>query len=227
VGTYPISQSTLAATGNYTIATFNPGTLTVLPAITVPAAQTTYENVGQAVSGISIGTGLSGSQTLTLAAGHGTLTLGTTSGLTVSGNGSGSVFLTGSTASLNAALATLVYKGGLNFSGADTLSLTVSVGSISAQASVAITVLSIAQQDAKLEAQVTALQVAGYLTAKQANVLFGDLSFQGNSGDVGKIGSFINDVNGFVNSKVLTRDQAKTLLGPANSLRQGLTVEFA
>ena len=41
-----------------------------------------------------------------------------------------------------------------------------------------------------------------------------------------KIGSFINDVNGFVNSKVLTQAQANALLGPANILRQGLKVEF-
>ena len=32
VGTYSITQGTLAATGNYTIGTFNPGTLSVNPA---------------------------------------------------------------------------------------------------------------------------------------------------------------------------------------------------
>ena len=32
VGSYPISEGTLAATGNYTIGTFNPGTLAVAPA---------------------------------------------------------------------------------------------------------------------------------------------------------------------------------------------------
>jgi hypothetical protein len=113
-------------------------------AIRVPGAQTADENVSQAISGISIGSGLGGSVTLTLAVGHGTLTLGSTSGLTVTSNGSGAVTLTGSTANLNAALATLLYRGGLNYSGADTLSLTASGGS-SAQASVAITVVSVAQ----------------------------------------------------------------------------------
>ena len=65
--------------------------------------------------------------------------------------------LTGSTADLNAALATLVYRGGLNYSGADTLSLTLGNGSFSSNASVAITVMSAAQQAADLEAQVNAL----------------------------------------------------------------------
>ena len=38
VGGYPITQGTLAATGNYTIGTFNPGTLTVIAApLTVTA----------------------------------------------------------------------------------------------------------------------------------------------------------------------------------------------
>jgi hypothetical protein len=91
---------------------------------------------------------------------------------------------------------------------------------------VAITVMSIAQQDAHLEAQVQALQTADVLTAKELSILMADLSLQGNSGDVGKIGSFINDVNGFVNSKVLTHAQANALLGPANILQQGLKVEF-
>jgi hypothetical protein len=73
---------------------------------------------------------------------------------------------------------------------------------------------------------VQALETADVLTAKESGILLADLSLQGNSGDVGKIGSFINDVNGFVNSKVLTRAQAKDLLGPARILRQGLKVEF-
>src|SRR5262249_14264458 len=152
------------------------------PAITVPAAQTAYQNVSQAISGISIGSGLSGSLTVTLAVGHGALTLGTTNGLTVTGNGSGSGSLTGSTADLNAALPTLVYSSWRNFTGADTLSLTAGVGSISSQASVAITVLSIAQQATNLQAQVTALQSAGVLNLGQANSLLVKLNLQGNHG---------------------------------------------
>jgi hypothetical protein len=67
---------------------------------------------------------------------------------------------------------------------------------------------------------------AGILTAKQANILLADLSLQGNNGDVGKIGSFLNDVSGYLKSGVLTRAQADALLGPANILLLGLTVEY-
>jgi hypothetical protein len=45
---------------------------------------------------------------------QGTVTIEPTSGLMVTGNGSSSVALTGSTPDLNAALAALVYRGGLN-----------------------------------------------------------------------------------------------------------------
>jgi hypothetical protein len=65
--------------------------------------------------------------------------------------------LTGRTANLNAALATLAYRDDLNFSGVDTLSLTAGAGAISAQA----TVVSIAQQASNLQDPVTALQRAG------------------------------------------------------------------
>src|SRR5262249_23733624 len=161
-----------------------------------------------------------------LAVGNGTLTVGTTSGLTVTGNGSGSVTLTGTTAALNAALASLVYQGSHDFSGADTLSLTLSAGGISSKTRVALHVVSIAQQDANLKAQVTALLNAGVLSTRQANTLLADLSLQGNNGDVGKIGSFINDVNGYLHSHVLTPAQANALLRPANILLLGLQVEY-
>jgi hypothetical protein len=85
--------------------------------------------------------------------------------------------------------------------------------------------VSIAQQDAALQAQVTALQTAVVLTATEANILLADLSLQGNHGDVGKIGSFINEVNDYRGDGTLTQAQANALLGPANILRQGLTVE--
>lgn len=49
---------------------------------------------------------------------------------TVRGNGTGAVTLIGSTANLNAALANLVYRRVLNYSGGDTLCLTVSDGSL-------------------------------------------------------------------------------------------------
>jgi hypothetical protein len=211
--------------GNYNI-TYVYGTLTVVPAITAPAALTAYENVSQAVSGISIGTGLSGSVTLTLAVGHGRLTLGSATGLTVTGNGSGTVSLTGSTADLNAALTALAYRGGLNFSGADTLSLTLSVGGISSQASVAITVVSIAQQAANLCGQVDSLYAAGVLNQGQANSLCHKLDLQGNHGDIGKVQAFLNEVQARVRAGILTQALADALLGPGKILLLGLTVEF-
>jgi hypothetical protein len=227
VGTYSIVPSAATGTGvgNYEI-TYVWGTLTVFPPMNVPAAQTAYEDVSQAISGISIGSGLSGSLTLTLGASHGTLKLGTTGGLTVTGNGTGSVSLTGSTADLNAAPATLTYRGVLNFSGVEPLSLTLSAGGFSSNASVAITVVSIAQQDTALVAQVKALQNVKVLTAKQATTELADLNLQGNSGDVGKLGSFLNDVRGLCNSRVLTQAQADALSGPANILLQGLSVKY-
>jgi hypothetical protein len=50
VGTYPITAGTLAATGDYTIATFNPGTLTVKPATLTITANSTSKTYGQAVT---------------------------------------------------------------------------------------------------------------------------------------------------------------------------------
>jgi hypothetical protein len=251
--TYTLPGGTAA--GMYTIvATYTPGAdysgssdsthaLTVYPAITVPAAQIASENVSQAVSGISIGAGTSVNVMVTLAVNHGTLTLGTTSGLTVTGNG-GSVTLTGSTANLNAALATLAYRGGLNFSGADTLSLYASVGSITSNASVGITVVPIAQQATNLQALVAALlgafnpgqainlqapatmQSAGVLNPGQASSLIVKLNLQGNRGDIGKVQAFLNEVQAYLKAGKLTQAQADALLGPGNILLQGLMVEF-
>jgi hypothetical protein len=117
----------------------------------------------------------------------------------------------GSTANPNAALATLVYRGGLNFSRADTLSLAAGVGSISTQASVAITVVSIAQQDAYLEAQVSALQAAGMLNQGLVNSLIVKLNLKGNNGDIGKVQAFLNEVAADLNAGILTQAQADAL----------------
>jgi sulfur carrier protein ThiS len=213
---------------NYAIS-YIEGTFTVAQAtvITVPTTvQTAYENVNQAIGGISISSGLGGNSVLTLGVSHGKLTVGTTSGLTITGNGTGALKLVGTTANLNAALASLVYRGNLNYFGSDTLSVGLSNNGISFSAGVAINVVSIAQQDASLVAQVKALQQASVLTAKQANVLLGDLALQGNRGDVGKMRSFINEVKSYVSSHTLSKAQANALLGPANILLQGLEVEF-
>jgi len=64
---------------------------------------------------------------LTLSVGNGTLTLGSTSGVTFSSgaNGGSSMTVTGTLASLNAALSGLVYKSAAGFSGQDTLAISV------------------------------------------------------------------------------------------------------
>ncbi|RYD64531.1 MAG: hypothetical protein EOP58_09375, partial [Sphingomonadales bacterium] len=64
--------------------------------------------------------------TLTLSVANGTLTLSQTTGLTVTGDGTGSVELTGTAAYINSALEGLIYRGNLNFDGADSLSAEVS-----------------------------------------------------------------------------------------------------
>src|SRR5262249_1296506 len=120
------------------------GALGQPPTVTVPAAQTAYEDVDKAITGITVGDPEGASLKVTLAGSHGKLTLGTTTGLTVTGNGTGKVTLSGSIADLNTALASLVYRGSLNYSGSDTLNIGVSDGSLSTSGSVAISVKSAA-----------------------------------------------------------------------------------
>ncbi len=101
------------------------------PVLTLPADQSVSEDTSLAISGLTVSDvdadGLPLQVTLTV--GDGTLTLGDTSGLTfTTGTGAGDASMTfsGSVADLNAALATLVYQGQLDFHGTDTLSVHVS-----------------------------------------------------------------------------------------------------
>jgi hypothetical protein len=223
VGMHAIVPSAAAGTGlgNYVI-TYVSGTLTVFPPLTVPAGvQTASEDVGTAIGGISIGAGLTGDLTLTLGAGHGVLTLGTTTGLTVTGNGTGAVSLTGSTAALNAALATLSYRGGLNYSGPDALSLTLGIGDFSWNAGVAITVVSAAQQAADLTMRINTLVASGVLTGGQGEAL--NLNLRENNGDAGKVQAFLNQVSAFLGGGILTPAQADALRGPGNVLLLGVS----
>ncbi len=86
----------------------------------------------------------SGSDSLQLSVSHGTVTLSTTSGLTITAgaNGSATVTVTGSIASLNAALNGLTYKPTSGYTGADSLAMSINdtVDSLSGSRSVAITV---------------------------------------------------------------------------------------
>jgi hypothetical protein len=138
-------------------------TVNAAPTVNVPAAQTADEDVDKAISGISVGDPGGDALTVTLQVSHGSQTLGSTAGLIISGNGSALVSLSGSLFNLNTALAGLVYRGVLNYSGADMLNVTASDGSLSSSGSVAITVKSAAQQAADLQAQINAMRDAGVL----------------------------------------------------------------
>ena len=104
------------------------------PLLTLPAAQTVAEDTGLAVPAITIAdvdvadAPGDGKVQTTLAVSKGTLTLGTVTGLTFDGaakNGEATVKVTGSLADVNAALATLTYKGAANFNGDDKVTVLV------------------------------------------------------------------------------------------------------
>jgi hypothetical protein len=196
------------------------------PTLTVPGAQTAYEDVDLAFSGISVGDVDNATLTTTLQVSNGTLTVGTTTGLTVTGNGTGLVQLSGSIADLNTALASLLYRGNLNFSGADSLQITVDDGSLSTNGSVALTVKSIFEQADDLKAQVNALVSAGVLSNSQGKSLNRKLSLTGNaSQNANKVEDFIAQVNGLVSDGTLTSAQADPLLAAANILLVGINVD--
>ncbi|MBW4522495.1 MAG: VCBS domain-containing protein [Scytolyngbya sp. HA4215-MV1] len=99
------------------------------PVLTVPGAQSVAEDTSLTFSGISIADDAGTNPlTVTLSVTNGTLTLGSALGLTITNNGSASVTVSGSLTALNAAFNTLSYKGGLNFNGADTLTINVNDG---------------------------------------------------------------------------------------------------
>ena len=193
------------------------------PTITLPPTQTAAEDADLAIRGLSVGDPDGDNLTVALQVSHGKLSLGSTAGLSVVGNGSGAVTLTGSLADLNTALDSLLYRGALNYGGADTLSITASDGSLNSSDSVAITVRSAAQQAADLQAQVNALLNAGVLNKGQANSLNVKLDLQGNDGDIGKVQSFLNEVAADLNAGILTQAQASLLLTQGNLMLTSLT----
>ncbi len=118
------------------------------PSITSPATATVLENNSLTFSSnsISVADSAAGgtSDSLSLAVSHGTLTLSTTSGLTFTAgsNGSASFTVTGTVTNLNAALNNLKYTPTLNYTGSDSLSISITDpgDNESASKSVAITV---------------------------------------------------------------------------------------
>ena len=195
------------------------------PTATVPGPLTAFEDVDQALTGVVVGDPEGDALTVTLGVTNGTLTLGSTAGLTVSGNGSATVTASGAIADLNAALATLIYRGVLNFAGGDTLSVDVSDGALglSPTATVAITVRSASEQAADLQAQIAALAAMGVLNGGQANALTVKLDLKGNAGDADKVRSFLSQVTDFREAGILTAAQAESLLARGNVLLLGVT----
>jgi hypothetical protein len=188
------------------------------PTLTVPPAQTAYEDADKIITGITVGHPNGDNLIVTLSVSKGRLTLTAIAGLVIRGNGTGVVTLSGSIARLNAALATLVYRGNLNFGGADALHIHVSDGRLSTTGRVAINVKSAFQQAAELRAQVTALQNMGILTKCQANRLLKGLELKGNRGDANRVRNFMTQVANYRNRGILTLTQANSLLGPGNIL---------
>ncbi len=100
------------------------------PQLTLPADQSVNEDTDLALTGIALGDvdAGAGSLQVTLSVNDGTLTFGDTSGLAFSsgdGTADASMTFTGTVTDLNAALATLSYRGNLDFHGTDTLSISV------------------------------------------------------------------------------------------------------
>jgi autotransporter-associated beta strand protein len=197
-------------------------TRNVRPTVTVPGARTAFQNVDLALGGISVTDPDDANLTVTLQVSHGTLTLGAVAGLTVGGNGTSSLRLSGSQAALNAALAGLLYRGALNYSGLDTLTATASDGLATTAAGVAIRVKSLAEQAADLRDQVSALQAAGVLNQGQANSLLVKLNLQDNNGDSGRVEAFLNEVEALFRSGRLSPAQADALWTAGNVLLTGL-----
>ena len=96
------------------------------PTNVLPAPQTAVEDTPLAITGLSVTDGDGNLATVQLSAVNGTLAVTLSGGATVSSgaNGSNSLTLSGSQADLNATLASLIYQGNANFSGADTLTIT-------------------------------------------------------------------------------------------------------
>ena len=100
------------------------------PTVTNPGAQAVDEDTDLVITGLAIGDIDAGSSDLevTLSVSDGVLTLGQTTGLTfTTGDGTqdSTIVFRGDLQDINAALDGLIYRGNLNFNGADTLQINV------------------------------------------------------------------------------------------------------
>lgn len=99
------------------------------PVLTAPGAQSVDEDTNLAITGVSVAdvdAHLGTNQvTATLSVTNGTITLATTSGIgfDAGSDGAASMTIRGTLSDVNAAIATLTYKGTANFNGNDTLNI--------------------------------------------------------------------------------------------------------
>lgn len=113
------------------------------PRNTVPGAQSVAEDTALAIAGLSAADPDGDLASVQLSVASGTLTVSVAGGATVSAgaNGSAGLTLAGTQAQINAALATLSYQGGANFTGVDSLAVIATDGGGATDSdSVAITV---------------------------------------------------------------------------------------
>lgn len=96
-----------------------------VPYIIGAETATLNEDSSITLSGITVSDTDSTSLTVKISSSHGNLSLGSSSGLTISGSGTHSLEITGSSADLNTALATLTYTADANWYGDDPLTITV------------------------------------------------------------------------------------------------------
>jgi uncharacterized protein YjiK len=218
------------------------------PVLTVPAPQTTAEDVPVNITGIAVadldaneGTGQV-KVTLWVASGNLTIETGVAGGLTaaqITGNGTGTVVLQGPVASINATLAAGVgYLGNVNFNGTDTLTIvaddlgnTGAGGALADSHTVPIRVLSPSEQIAGLQSMVAALHDQATVNQGQANSLFKKLDKAQAAVDQGKpklaynaIASIVSELESLRATGVLTPAQAEPLRSAAKLLLQSLQI---
>ncbi|MDT3778358.1 DUF4347 domain-containing protein [Nitrospira sp. MA-1] len=95
-----------------------------VPVNTVPGAQVVAEDTALTITGLSV-TDVDGNlSAVQLAVGQGTVTVSGAATISAGANGTSSLTLSGSEADINATLASVSYQGNLNYTGADTLTVT-------------------------------------------------------------------------------------------------------
>ena len=140
--TYTVTSGGVTETATVTV---NVTPVNDLPVNTVPGPQSTPEDTGLTISGLSVGDVDSPNLTTTLSLppGSGILTVTAGSGATITGDGTGTVTIAGTQAQINAALAAVIYTPTADFNtGAGSIDLTVATtdGSLTDTDTVAITV---------------------------------------------------------------------------------------